>query len=170
MLNEKKSVIVVDDEPGILVLTRIALCMRAQDKNFNIKIETDYDSTIEMMNIIPQDISRVFLNIINNACYSTHEKKKKLKDSYNPVLQIRTVNSDKNVIIHIRDNGTGIPQELLDKIFNPFFTTKPAGQGTGLGLSLSFDIIAHEHQGELKVDTKEGEYAEFIIILPKNTA
>lgn len=144
--------------------------MRAQDKNFNIKIETDYDSTIEMMNIIPQDISRVFLNIINNACYSTHEKKKKLKDSYNPVLQIRTVNSDKNVIIHIRDNGTGIPQELLDKIFNPFFTTKPAGQGTGLGLSLSFDIIAHEHQGELKVDTKEGEYAEFIIILPKNTA
>lgn len=144
--------------------------MRAQDKNFNIKIETDYDTTTQPIQVVPQDISRVFLNIINNACYSTHEKKKKLKDAYNPVLYIKTVNSDKNITVCIRDNGPGIPEEILDKIFNPFFTTKPAGQGTGLGLSLSFDIIVHEHQGELKVNTKEGEYAEFIITLPKNSA
>jgi len=142
--------------------------MRAQDKNFNIKIETNYDTTTGMINVVPQDISRVFLNIINNACYSTHEKKKKLKDSYNPVLQISTVNSDNNVIIRIKDNGPGIPQEILDKIFDPFFTTKPAGQGTGLGLSLSFDIVVSEHQGKLNVNTKEDEYAEFIITLPKN--
>jgi len=142
--------------------------MRAQDNNFNIKIETDYDTTIGMINVVPQEISRVFLNIINNACYSTHQKKKRLKDSYNPVLQIKTVNSDKNVMVHIRDNGQGIPQEIVDKVFNPFFTTKPAGKGTGLGLSLSFDIIVQEHQGKLNVDTKEGEFAEFIISIPKN--
>ncbi len=144
--------------------------MRAQDSNFNIKVEADYDPLIEMINIVPQDISRVFLNIINNACYSTHEKKKKLKDSYNPVLKIKTVSSETNVMIYIRDNGLGIPKEILDKIFNPFFTTKPAGHGTGLGLSLSFDIIVHEHLGELIVETEENEYAEFIIKLPKKFA
>jgi signal transduction histidine kinase len=144
--------------------------MRAQDNNFNIKVEADYDQSMEMINVVPQDISRVFLNIINNACYSTHEKKKKLKDLFNPVLKIKTVNSEKDVMIYIRDNGLGIPRDVLDKIFNPFFTTKPAGQGTGLGLSLSFDIVVHEHQGELKVETEENEYAEFIIKLPKSSA
>lgn len=141
--------------------------MRAQDNNFNIKMEADYDPDIGMINVVPQDISRVFLNIINNACYATHQKKKKLKDSYNPILHVSTINSDKNVEIHIRDNGSGIPKEVLDKIFNPFFTTKPAGQGTGLGLSLSYDIVVQEHQGELKADTKEGEYSEFVIVIPK---
>jgi signal transduction histidine kinase len=142
--------------------------MRAQDNTFNLKIESDYDATIGMINIVPQDISRVFLNIINNACYSTNQKKKELKDAYFPILQISTKNLGDKVEIKIRDNGEGIPQEILDKIFNPFFTTKPAGQGTGLGLSLSFDIVVQEHQGEMKVDSQQGEYAEFIIIIPKN--
>ena len=142
--------------------------MRAQDSSFNIKIETDYDTTIGMINVVPQDISRVFLNIINNACYSTNQKTKRFMDNYTPILQIRTNNSGDNVEIRIRDNGTGIPQDIIDKVFNPFFTTKPAGQGTGLGLSLSFDIVVQEHHGEMKVDSKEGEYAEFVIIIPKN--
>jgi signal transduction histidine kinase len=142
--------------------------MRAQDNTFNLKIDADYDSTIGMINVVPQNISRVFLNIINNACYSTNLKKKELKDAYFPILQIQTKNLGGKVEIRIRDNGKGIPQDIIDKVFNPFFTTKPAGQGTGLGLSLSFDIIVQEHQGEMKVDSKEGEYAEFVIIIPKN--
>ncbi len=141
--------------------------MRAQDNTFNLKIEADYDDTIGMINVVPQNLSRVFLNIINNACYSTNQKKKELKDAYFPILKVQTKNLGDKVEIRIRDNGTGIPQEILDKIFNPFFTTKPAGQGTGLGLSLSFDIIVQEHNGEMKVDSKEGEYAEFVIIIPK---
>jgi len=144
--------------------------MRAQDNTFNLKIESDYDSTIGMINLVPQDISRVFLNIINNACYSTNLKKKELKDAYFPILMVKTTNLGDKVEIRIRDNGEGIPQEIMDKVFNPFFTTKPAGQGTGLGLSLSFDIIVQEHKGEMKVDSKQGEYAEFIITIPKNLA
>ena len=141
--------------------------MRAQDNGFNIKIESDYDTQIGMINVVPQDISRVFLNIINNACYSTNLKKKELKDAYFPLLEVYTKNYEKKVEIRIRDNGKGIPQEILDKIFNPFFTTKPAGQGTGLGLSLSYDIIVKEHLGEMKVESKEGEFAEFLITIPK---
>jgi len=142
--------------------------MRAQDNTFNLKIETDYDAKIGMINVVPQDISRVFLNIINNACYSTHQKKKDLKDAYFPILQIITKDFENKIEIRIKDNGTGIPQEIIDKIFNPFFTTKPAGQGTGLGLSLSFDIVVQEHKGEMRADSKIGEYAEFTIIIPKN--
>jgi signal transduction histidine kinase len=141
--------------------------MRAQDNTFNLKIETAYDNTIGMLNIVPQNISRVFLNVINNACYSTGQKKKRLKDAYFPILQVRTRNLGDKVEILIRDNGEGIPQEIIDKIFNPFFTTKPAGQGTGLGLSLSYDIVVHEHKGEMKVDSVTGEYAEFTIVIPR---
>lgn len=141
--------------------------MRAQDNSFNLKIESDYDKTIGMINVVPQNLSRVFLNIINNACYATNQKKKELKDAYFPILQVQTKNLGDKVEIRIRDNGTGIPQEIIDKVFNPFFTTKPAGQGTGLGLSLSFDIVVQEHHGEMKVDSKAGEYAEFVIIIPK---
>jgi signal transduction histidine kinase/HAMP domain-containing protein len=142
--------------------------MRAADNSFNLKIDAVYDDSIGMINIVPQNISRVFLNIINNACYSTNQKKKELGDAYFPILHIRTKNLENKVEIRIHDNGKGIPQEILDKVFNPFFTTKPAGQGTGLGLSLSFDIVVQEHQGEMKVESKEGEFAEFIITLPKN--
>lgn len=142
--------------------------MRAQNAAFNIKIDAEYDSTIGLINVVPQNIGRLFLNIINNACYSTHAKKEKLQSAYFPLLTIRTINQEKNVEIRIRDNGTGIPQEILDKIFNPFFTTKPPGQGTGLGLSLCYDIVVQEHHGEIKVESIEGEYAEFIINIPKN--
>ncbi len=142
--------------------------MRAQDQAFNLKIETNYDKTIGSIKAVPQNISRVFLNIINNACYSTNQKSKDLKEAYFPVLSVQTLNLEKVVEIRIRDNGKGIPQEILDKVFNPFFTTKPAGQGTGLGLSLSFDIIVQEHHGEMKVESKEGEFAEFIIRIPKD--
>jgi signal transduction histidine kinase len=141
--------------------------MRAQDNSFNIKIESDYDPTIGLINIIQQDISRVFLNIINNACYSTNKKKQQLKEAYFPVLTVTTRNLPDHVLITIRDNGTGIPGEVLDKIFNPFFTTKPPGEGTGLGLSLSYDIIVKEHLGEMKVNSEVNEYAEFIITIPK---
>ncbi len=141
---------------------------RAQDSSFNLKIEKNLDTTLEHVNVVPQDISRVFLNIINNACYSTHEKKKEHGDTFSPILSVKTINKNDSVEIIIRDNGKGIPQNIIDKIFNPFFTTKPAGKGTGLGLSLSFDIIVQEHKGDFKVSSTPGEYAEFRITIPQN--
>ena len=141
--------------------------MRAIDGSFSIRIDAEYDKSIEQIEVVPQDISRVFLNIINNACYSTNQKKLQSQDDYSPVLTIRTKNANDHVEIRIHDNGLGIPQEILDKIFDPFFTTKPPGQGTGLGLSLSYDIIVQEHLGEMLVESKEGEHAEFIIRIPQ---
>lgn len=141
---------------------------RAQDSSFNVKMETDYDATLEPINVVPQNISRVFLNIFNNGCYSVNEKKKEKKDSFDPLLKVTTKNLDDKVEVIIRDNGKGIPQEIIDKIFNPFFTTKPTGRGTGLGLSLSYEIVVQEHKGEIKVTSEAGEYAEFLITIPKN--
>ncbi|MEI7723817.1 MAG: ATP-binding protein [Bacteroidota bacterium] len=141
--------------------------MRATDNTFNIKMESDYDPQLGMVTVVPQDISRVFLNMINNAFYSTVQKKKELKDSYFPLLKVSSKNLGNDVEIRIRDNGKGMPAEVAEKIFNPFFTTKPAGSGTGLGLSISFDIIVQQHRGQIRVDSVEGEFAEFIIILPK---
>jgi signal transduction histidine kinase len=141
--------------------------MRGTDSMFNIKIEKDYDPAVGRVEVFPQDLSRVFLNVVNNACYATREKKKVLGESYSPVLSVRTKNFGDKIEIRIRDNGTGIPQAALKKIFHPFFSTKPAGQGTGLGLSISYDVIVHGHGGELKVDTAEGEFTEFVIVLPK---
>jgi signal transduction histidine kinase len=141
--------------------------MRATDSSFNIKIESDYDQNLKQVNVIPQDLSRVFLNTINNACYSTHQKKKELRDAYFPILKVSTKDLGDKVEIRIWDNGKGIPKAVQEKIFNPFFTTKPAGSGTGLGLSISFDIIVQEHQGQITVDSEEGEYAEFVITIPK---
>ena len=142
--------------------------MRGQDPNFNIKIDAEYDASIGLINVVPQNLSRVFLNIINNACYSTNLKKQKLKDAYFPILTVRTKNEADKVEVVIRDNGNGIPQEIIDKVFNPFFTTKPPGKGTGLGLSLSYDIVVQEHRGEMKVESKDGEFAEFVITIPKD--
>ena len=141
--------------------------MRASDNSFNIKLESDYDPGVGMVTVVPQDISRVFLNMINNAFYSTAQKKKMLADTYFPVLKISTKNLADTVEIRIRDNGMGMPETVAEKVFNPFFTTKPAGSGTGLGLSISFDIIVQQHHGRIAVDSVEGEYAEFIITLPK---
>jgi signal transduction histidine kinase len=142
--------------------------LRAQDKEFNITIEKDYDRSIEKINIVPQDISRVFLNIINNACYAAHDKKKKTSDDFSPVLNVSTRNQNGKVEIRIKDNGNGISASIKEQIFNPFFTTKPAGEGTGLGLSLSYDIVTKVHGGELKFESEEGKFTEFTITLPKS--
>ncbi len=140
--------------------------MKAHDKDFDITIEKDYDKSIRKINVVPQDISRVFLNIINNACYAAYDRKKKNKNNYSPALMVSTKNLNGNVEIRIGDNGNGIPKDIVDKIFQPFFTTKPTGEGTGLGLSLSYDIVTKVHGGELKVETKEGNGTTFIIQIP----
>ncbi len=152
--------------------------LRAKDPSFNATIKTDFDQSIGKINIIPQDIGRVLLNLYTNAFYAVNEKKKNThlrqfaesEKEYEPVVNviaksIKLPSGSLGVLISVKDNGTGIPQKVLDKIFQPFFTTKPTGQGTGLGLSLSYDIIK-AHGGEIKVETKEGEGAEFIIQLP----
>jgi two-component system, NtrC family, sensor kinase len=140
--------------------------LRAKDKSFNATMKTDFDATIGKINIIPQDIGRVVLNLINNAFYVVDEKKKSGVIEYEPTVSVSTKRINGKVEIKVADNGNGIPQKVLDKIFQPFFTTKPTGQGTGLGLSLSYDIVK-AHGGELKVETKEGQGSEFIIQLPQ---
>ncbi len=138
--------------------------MRAKAKNFNADIKTEFDDSIGKINIVPQDIGRVLLNIINNAFYATNERKKTADENYKPFVSVQTKKINDKVEIKVVDNGNGIPQNIIDKIFQPFFTTKPTGQGTGLGLSLSYDIIK-AHGGEIKVETKEGEGSEFVIQL-----
>jgi signal transduction histidine kinase len=139
--------------------------LRAKDKSFNADIRTDFDNNIGKINIIPQDIGRVVLNLINNAFYAVNEKQTHNLNGYEPTVSVSTKKNNGKVEIKVADNGNGIPQKVLDKIFQPFFTTKPTGQGTGLGLSLSYDIVK-AHGGELKVETKEGEGSDFIILLP----
>jgi signal transduction histidine kinase len=138
--------------------------LRAKDKDFNAVLVTDLDPSIGMMNIIPQDMGRVILNLITNAFYAVSEKKKLVGDGFEPTVTLTTKKLAGEVQISVIDNGNGIPQKVLDKIFQPFFTTKPTGQGTGLGLSLSYDIVK-AHGGELKVETKEREGTTFTIIL-----
>jgi signal transduction histidine kinase len=138
--------------------------LRAKDKSFNANIETHLDETLEKVNGIPQDIGRVLLNLFTNAFYAVSEKKKQKGEGYEPTVTLSTKKSGDKVEIQVKDNGNGIPQKVVDKIFQPFFTTKPTGQGTGLGLSLSYDIIK-AHGGEIKVETKEGEGTEFTILL-----
>ncbi|MES2331809.1 MAG: ATP-binding protein [Bacteroidota bacterium] len=144
--------------------------LRAKDKSFNATLETVYDTALGSLNIVPQDIWRVILNLITNAFYAVNEKQKAKSEtpnpeSYQPTVTVRTKKINGNVEITVKDNGNGIPQNVLEKIFQPFFTTKPTGQGTGLGLSLSYDIVK-AHGGELKVETKEEEGTEFIMQLP----
>jgi signal transduction histidine kinase len=151
--------------------------LRAKDKAFNATFKTEFDETIPKIKVIPQDISRVLLNLINNAFFACAEKsritdaiksKHMENKTYVPTVIVSTKEMDNKVKISVKDNGNGIPQDLLNKIFQPFFTTKPTGQGTGLGLSMSYDIITHGHNGELLVNTKHGEGSEFIIVLPIN--
>ena len=164
--------------------------LRAKDKSFNAEFKTELDELLPKVNIVPQDISRVLLNLINNAFHAVKEKTKGADDQYQPTVTVSTdslekvgnkdsleftqtrlkggaANGPQYVKITVKDNGAGIPKNVLDKIFQPFFTTKPTGEGTGLGLSLSYDIIK-AHGGELRVETKEGEGTEFIIVLPLN--
>jgi len=153
--------------------------LRAKDKSFNAKFETDFDSSIPNVNVVPQDMGRVILNLITNAFYVVNERAKRVKadvksDSshvspftthYEPTIIVSTKSLGNTIQISVKDNGNGIPDHIKEKIFQPFFTTKPTGQGTGLGLSLSYDIVK-AHGGELKVETREGEGSEFIILLP----
>jgi signal transduction histidine kinase len=138
--------------------------LRAKDKTFNAILKTEYDETIGNINIIPQDIGRVVLNLINNAFYAVAEKKKQTNEDYEPSVSVTTTKKDQQVEVIVSDNGNGIPQKIIDKIFQPFFTTKPTGQGTGLGLSLAYDIVK-AHGGEIRVQTKENQGTEFIIHL-----
>lgn len=141
--------------------------LRAKEKSFNASFKTDFDKTIGTINVIPQDMGRVLLNLLNNAFYAVAERKDQNPNTgYEPVVQVITRKTGNKVIITVKDNGNGIPKTIVDKIFQPFFTTKPTGQGTGLGLSLSYDIITKGHNGEIKVETKEGEGTAFIITLP----
>jgi two-component system, NtrC family, sensor kinase len=139
--------------------------LRARDKTFNANLETHFDPDIGKISAIPQDIGRVLLNVYNNAFYAVTEKKNELHDRYEPAISVSTKKTADNIVIYVKDNGYGIPQNEVDKIFQPFFTTKPTGQGTGLGLSLSYDIVK-AHGGEINVETKEREGTEFIIQLP----
>ena len=148
--------------------------LRAKDKTFNATLKTDFDETIGNINIIPQDIGRVILNLITNAFYAVDERKKQQPENlptgqagYEPNVSVSTKKINDGLEIKVTDNGNGIPQNIIDKIFQPFFTTKPTGQGTGLGLSLAYDIVK-AHGGELKVETKEGEGSAFSIIFNNN--
>ncbi len=151
--------------------------LRAKDKSFNAALETDFDKSIEKQELIPQDIGRVMLNLITNAFHTVSERQKVVEKDlsgfqnltglkeYKPTVSVTTKKENKQIEIAVSDNGNGIPKDIIDKIFQPFFTTKPTGQGTGLGLSLSYDIVK-AHNGELSVKSNAGEGSEFIIQLP----
>jgi len=139
--------------------------MRAKDKTFNASLRTNFDTTIGKLNVVPQDIGRVLINLFNNSFYAVSEKKKIMGNGYDPIVSVSTKKVDSKAEIRVKDNGNGIPPKIVDKIFQPFFTTKPTGQGTGLGLSLSYDIIK-AHGGMIRVETREGEGSEFVLQLP----
>jgi signal transduction histidine kinase len=140
--------------------------LRAKDKSFNAKFDSDFDDSIGKINVIPQDIGRVILNLLTNAFYTVNEKKKALGESFQPSVVIATKKVGSYVEIKVIDNGNGVPAKSIDKIFQPFFTTKPTGAGTGLGLSLCYEIVTKGHGGELKVETEEGEGSVFTVHLP----
>ncbi|GAB3956106.1 hypothetical protein GCM10028805_44930 [Spirosoma harenae] len=141
--------------------------LKGKDKSFNAALKLDLNSTVGTVQLVPQDIGRVLLNIYTNAFYAVQEKQKQDLDSYRPQVSVTTLSAGDSVVIRINDNGTGIPSEIIDKIYQPFFTTKPTGQGTGLGLSLSYDIITKGHGGKIEVQTTPNEGTEFVITLPK---
>ena len=144
---------------------------RAERQGFNITLQRSLDPTAGQVDLFPQEITRVLLNLISNGFYAaTKRKAETMRDDYEPTLSAMTKSFGDSVEIRICDNGTGIPPEVKEKMFNPFFTTKPAGEGTGLGLSLSYDIIVKQHAGSIEVDTQPGEYTEFRIVLPRAAA
>jgi len=138
---------------------------RAKEKSFNATIKTSYDESVGKINIIPQDMGRVLLNLFNNAFYAVTQRKKQVPEGYEPTISVSTKLINGRAKIRVGDNGNGIPKKVIDKIFQPFFTTKPTGEGTGLGLSLSYDIIKTVG-GTLQVESEEGEGAAFVILIP----
>ncbi len=139
--------------------------LRAKDKAFNAELVTNFDKDLPRVSVVPQDMGRVMLNLINNAFYATQQKQKIAGPDYKPTVEVNTQVSDDQVLISVKDNGIGIPESIKDKILQPFFTTKPTGEGTGLGLSLSYDIVVKGHNGKINIESKEGEGSEFIIDL-----
>jgi signal transduction histidine kinase len=140
---------------------------RAEKSGFNITLQRDLDPSAGVIDLYPQEITRVFLNLISNGFYAANKRKEAGDEGFEPLLTASTKNLGSKVEIRIRDNGTGIPAEVKEKMFNPFFTTKPAGEGTGLGLSMSHDIIVKQHGGKIDVETEPGAFTEFIITLPR---
>lgn len=141
---------------------------RAADASFNITIDKTLDPSVGKLPLVPQDLGRVILNIANNGFYAASEKQKKSGGGFTPQFSYESRNLGDSVEMRFKDNGTGIPAAIKDRIFNPFFTTKPPGANTGLGLSMSFDIVVQEHKGEIRVETVEGEYTQFIVTIPRN--
>jgi len=144
---------------------------RAEKSGFNITLQRDFDPTAGLIDLYPQEITRVFLNLISNGFYAANKRKETEKEAgqegFEPTLSAATKNLGSKVEIRIRDNGTGIPPEVKEKMFNPFFTTKPAGEGTGLGLSMSHDIVVKQHGGSIDVETEPGRFTEFRVVLPR---
>ncbi|RZJ63245.1 MAG: histidine kinase [Flavobacterium sp.] len=140
--------------------------LRAKDKSFNAELITNFDANLPKVKVIPQDVGRVLLNLITNAFYATQERSKFEGESFKPIVEVSTSSVGNNIEISVKDNGNGIPEAIKEKIFQPFFTTKPTGEGTGLGLSLAYDIVK-AHGGELQVETIEGESTTFIISIAK---
>ena len=140
--------------------------MRANNKNFNIAIHEDYQADIPMIMVIPQDISRAVLNVANNACYSVWKKAQDTDGNYAPSMDVKVSYDGKDVRIMIKDNGVGMSEEVKKRLYDNFFTTKPIGKGTGLGMGITRDIIENHHHGRIELDTKEGEYACFTFIIP----
>jgi signal transduction histidine kinase len=139
---------------------------RAKDKSFHSQLRTDYDTAVGEVMLAPQDVCRALLNLFNNAFYAVQQKKQQLNGTYEPLVSVSTKKEGGLITLTVRDNGTGMPEHVANKIFQPFFTTKPTGEGTGLGLSLSYDIITKGHGGSLSVQSKEGEGSEFVVQLP----
>ena len=142
---------------------------RAEKAGFNVALQRDLDPSVGMADVYPQEITRVLLNLISNGFYATTKRKAQADDGFEPLISVTTKNLGDKVEIRVRDNGTGIPAEVKEKIYNPFFTTKPAGEGTGLGLSMSHDIIVKQHGGSIDVETEPGLFTEFKIVLPRTT-
>jgi len=140
--------------------------LRAKDKSFNAELVTRLDETMPRINVIPQDMARVMLNLFNNAFYAVNQKQKTADADYKPEVIITTSTENGKVIIKVKDNGVGIPDAIKEKIMQPFFTTKPTGEGTGLGLSLTYDMVVKGHGGSIQVNSVEGKGSEFIVSLP----
>jgi signal transduction histidine kinase len=142
--------------------------LKAKDKSFDAELVTNFDSSLPKLNVVQQDIGRVLINLFGNAFYAVNQKAKITGNGYKPTVEVSTVQQNGSILISVKDNGTGIPQNIREKIMQPFFTTKPTGEGTGLGLSLSYDIVVKGHGGKIDLDTKDGEFSEFTVTLPVN--
>jgi signal transduction histidine kinase len=141
---------------------------RAQDQNFNVTLERDLQSDIAPIEIVPQDVTRVFLNLIGNGFYAVDKRRRQEGEAFRPTVKVTTHDLPDAVEIAIRDNGVGIPAQHRQRLFQPFFTTKPTGEGTGLGLSISYDIVTQQHGGTITVDSEVGRFTEFTIRLPRS--